>query len=474
MKIKEVIEKTGLTDRAIRLYIDEGLTAPSIEESYSGRKRVEFSNDDVERLKNVALLRKAGFSIADIKSMVDDNSTAKSIVKNFIEQTENNIAHETEIVEKLKGISLDEAVTIETICKSLSETVEEKEVPKEDIKLTVKEKAFKIIAILFSSVLLVNAAYYIMLCCSAIFDVRFIKLTDNIGAIIGSMFYLGWVVIAILLITVIFKNIGKRFNRKTKGSLALLILSSIGSVIMLPITFFWIFCTITPFYSQTTDPDNYLKLDNNLMTYDENNDALEYMYKVFPRKIPSSTMEKYPDSIKYFYEYTPCWDGAYGTYDIFAEWVLTDGEYEVFKKNLPADFILENALIEIPYWFDNEWGIEYFMESYTDNSGYNVVTKCDWTLVYYEGYGKVKFDYMLPYGEEPEKRGEDELLYEETKNEFKIENWGFDDDDVRYRTQYDFLICAYNDKERKVRYIASTCCGHANREGGPYYLSLDW
>ena len=105
MKIKEVIEKTGLTDRAIRLYIDEGLIAPSIGESYSGRKSIEFSQEDIERLKNVAMLRKAGFTIADIKSIVDDKSTIKEIVEKFIEQTEENIAHETEIVEKLKAVS---------------------------------------------------------------------------------------------------------------------------------------------------------------------------------------------------------------------------------------------------------------------------------------------------------------------------------------------------------------------------------
>ena len=65
MKIKDVIEQTGLTDKAIRLYISNGLVAPSIEENYSGRKSIDFSEENVERLKNVALLRKAGFSIAD-------------------------------------------------------------------------------------------------------------------------------------------------------------------------------------------------------------------------------------------------------------------------------------------------------------------------------------------------------------------------------------------------------------------------
>ena len=473
MKIKEVIEKTGLTDRAIRLYIDEGLALPSIEESYSGRKSIEFSESDVERLKNVALLRKAGFSIADIKSLVDDKSTVKEIIEKFIEQTENNIMHETEIVEKLKRISFDNEVTIETICASLSATVEEKEVPSEDIKLSLKEKLLKIIIIFFSSVLLVNAVYFLELCCSAIFDVQYIKLYDHLGSIIGSLFYLGWAVIAILMIIVIFKNVGKRFSRKTKcSSVALPVISAVSSIVLLPITVLLVFCTVTPFYSQTTNPDNYLKLEHRMMDDDEY--ILDNLFEVFPRKIPNAAKESYPNSIKYFYEYNPCWDGLYGTYDICAEWILPAGQYEIFKKSLHGDFILENRLIGIQHMDSGGNELDYLAKSAIKNSGYNVVQKGDWTMIYYEGYGKVSFDYMLGYGEEPEQHGEDELLYEETKNEFEIENWGLDDDAVRYRTRYDFLICAYNDKDQKVRYIASACCGHANRKGGPYYLSLDW
>ena len=67
MKIKEIISATGLTDRAIRLYIDEGLLSPGISENYSGRKSIEFSVSDVEKLKKISLLRKADFSIAQIK-----------------------------------------------------------------------------------------------------------------------------------------------------------------------------------------------------------------------------------------------------------------------------------------------------------------------------------------------------------------------------------------------------------------------
>lgn len=474
MKMKEVTEKTGLTDRAVRLYIDEGLALPNIEESYSGRKSIDFSESNVERLKNVALLRKAGFSIADIKSMVDDNSTSKDIIDKFIEQTESNIAHETEIVEKLKGISFDEDVTLEKICNSLSETVEEKEVPSEDIKLTALEKVLKIVKILLSCTLLAHSVWVFEAIITEIFNVRYLKLTDDPMDIMYSFFYLGWVVVALLSTTVIFNNTGKRFNRKTKGSWFSIILSAIGNIFMYVVTFLLVFCTVTPFSSQTTNPDNYMILDKVLLSELESWDDLDHLYKVFPRKIPNKTKEDYPDSIKYFYEYTPNWDGGCNTYDICAEWKLTDIDYEVFKKNLEENFILENILIEINHMNPNKYILDYLAESAKENSGYNIVQKGDWTLIYYKGYGKVIFDYAGDISVKPD-RCKDELNYSKTKDEFDIKNWDMSNTDSDYDTRYDFLICAYNDKERKVRYIASSSItGFGNRKGGPYYVSLDW
>lgn len=39
MKIKEVCEKTGLTDRAIRYYIENGLVFPDKNENYAGHRK---------------------------------------------------------------------------------------------------------------------------------------------------------------------------------------------------------------------------------------------------------------------------------------------------------------------------------------------------------------------------------------------------------------------------------------------------
>ena len=69
MKVKDVLERTGLTDRAVRLYIANGLVAPECSRSYTGRNNYEFSEADVEVLKRIALLRKADFSIEQIKAL---------------------------------------------------------------------------------------------------------------------------------------------------------------------------------------------------------------------------------------------------------------------------------------------------------------------------------------------------------------------------------------------------------------------
>ena len=68
MKIKEVMAQTDLTDRAIRIYIDNELITPSYTENFQGRKSFDFSEKDIELLKNIAILRKTGFSIAEIHS----------------------------------------------------------------------------------------------------------------------------------------------------------------------------------------------------------------------------------------------------------------------------------------------------------------------------------------------------------------------------------------------------------------------
>lgn len=68
MKIKTVCENTGLTDRAVRFYIEKGLLQPESTE-IGGRTYYEYGEADVALLQVVMTLRKAGFSIEEILRM---------------------------------------------------------------------------------------------------------------------------------------------------------------------------------------------------------------------------------------------------------------------------------------------------------------------------------------------------------------------------------------------------------------------
>ena len=65
MRIKEVSEKTGLTEKAIRLYIENGLIHPYVESGVY-RNSYMFSETDVRELEEISVFRKAGFSIFEI------------------------------------------------------------------------------------------------------------------------------------------------------------------------------------------------------------------------------------------------------------------------------------------------------------------------------------------------------------------------------------------------------------------------
>lgn len=69
--IKELAEKTGIIPNAIRFYEKKGLLKPERTES---NYRV-YSAEDVTRLEQILLYRKMGFSIEDIKELLEKNSS---------------------------------------------------------------------------------------------------------------------------------------------------------------------------------------------------------------------------------------------------------------------------------------------------------------------------------------------------------------------------------------------------------------
>ena len=80
MKAQELSKLTGLKRSTIRTYEEQGLLAPDIEER-NGRLYRDYSEEDVERLRVIVGLRKALFSMEQIKLMLDDPALIPALLE---------------------------------------------------------------------------------------------------------------------------------------------------------------------------------------------------------------------------------------------------------------------------------------------------------------------------------------------------------------------------------------------------------
>lgn len=82
MKLKEVCEVTGLSRKTIRLYEEKGLLVPQ-KESRGGREYREYTAEDVKTLQVVASLRKAWFTMEEIRRMQQDPAAIREIFPQY-------------------------------------------------------------------------------------------------------------------------------------------------------------------------------------------------------------------------------------------------------------------------------------------------------------------------------------------------------------------------------------------------------
>ena len=163
MKIKEVCERTGLTDRAIRLYIESGLVGPKEEWSYTGRRAFSFSEDDVRTLENVATLRRADFSISDIAAMKEKPACIPDIVSRHQRNIKSDIESKQLILSTLEHCDCEGVNDYGEIADAIRSSACKKTLPKEDsgmnwekIKCIVIKRISAILALVLLLIGLMN------------------------------------------------------------------------------------------------------------------------------------------------------------------------------------------------------------------------------------------------------------------------------------------------------------------------------
>lgn len=82
MKLKEVCSETGLSRKTIRLYEEKGLLSPH-KEKRNGREYREYTEEDVRQLQIIALLRRAWFTMEEIRQMLEDPAAIQDIFPQY-------------------------------------------------------------------------------------------------------------------------------------------------------------------------------------------------------------------------------------------------------------------------------------------------------------------------------------------------------------------------------------------------------
>mgnify|MGYP003298368005 CR=1 FL=1 len=120
MKIKEICQKTELTDRTVRYYIEEGLISPFYTENYLGRKSFDFSEEDLAKLKDIATLRAFGFSIEEIKELSWAQCDSARIIETVKRRTEECLEESRIRLNALAAIDACEGGGLSSLAEKLS------------------------------------------------------------------------------------------------------------------------------------------------------------------------------------------------------------------------------------------------------------------------------------------------------------------------------------------------------------------
>ena len=122
MKMKEICARSGLTERAVRLYCERGLVHPE-KRWERGREYLDFSDHNLRELTIVSELRRAEFTLDEIAVMLENPAQSGDVLAGWRGRiTEQNQRLES-AKDKLAELSAHDAVNAEHIAELLGARV---------------------------------------------------------------------------------------------------------------------------------------------------------------------------------------------------------------------------------------------------------------------------------------------------------------------------------------------------------------
>ena len=344
MRIKEVAELTGLTDRAIRLYIANGLVAPENHKNYTGRNSYNFTDNDVVILKQIALLRKADFSIEQIRILRQENDAARNMLVSFVSKKHAQMDRDKKLLTALDEVVAKHSFSITYLCEKLESSLHSKPIPEVDLRRNKGEELERLVFLLLSGILgMWAASIFVWIAILEFREFPFSKFYHNIENYMGVIVHLLPLSLALI---VFMTHIKPRFFNSTKKAISIFLV--VVTVLLLISPFDVFFCIHSPIYSETNNPSNYLQIRSGF----------------FPAAIPRSAVSlesqsypptDFPETTKYYYKHEHDFDPYY---DIYAEWVLTEDEYRAEISRILA--LYQDSLNAECQWGD--WSCLSFTE----------------------------------------------------------------------------------------------------------------
>lgn len=138
MTIKEAAAKTGLTEKTIRYYESAGLIFPSMQNK-NGRKFRSYSTVEIEKLKQISILRKMNFSVEEIKNLYQKPELFQRICEDYRKRMEEQRVKLEHICILSNDISWNEIKGPKELCRQAERYAKKLSLPDEDYALKFKK-----------------------------------------------------------------------------------------------------------------------------------------------------------------------------------------------------------------------------------------------------------------------------------------------------------------------------------------------
>lgn len=132
MKMKQVCQLTGLTERTIRFYVEKELCAPETR-WMDQRKYYDFSKENVEELRQTAELRKAYFSIQAIQTMRSSPERIPEILKTYRQGLAADEAHKRKLLDVMEQMDVEQIGSVAALANKLERVSAALSLPQADL-----------------------------------------------------------------------------------------------------------------------------------------------------------------------------------------------------------------------------------------------------------------------------------------------------------------------------------------------------